>query len=54
MDVSFYVRAAMAVIDREIELPTGYSMVWSGQFAYMENGLKRSSSGPGHLRGSQT
>jgi Cu(I)/Ag(I) efflux system membrane protein CusA/SilA len=36
VDVGSYVRAAMAVIDREIELPAGYSMVWSGQFEYME------------------
>ena len=36
VDVGTYVRRAMEVVDRGVELPQGYSMVWSGQFEYME------------------
>jgi Cu(I)/Ag(I) efflux system membrane protein CusA/SilA len=36
VDVGSYVKEAMAVVERDIALPTGYSMVWSGQFEYME------------------
>jgi Cu(I)/Ag(I) efflux system membrane protein CusA/SilA len=31
---------AKQVVDREVDLPTGYSMVWSGQFEYMEKARK--------------
>jgi len=40
VDVGSYVKQAMAVVDREIDLPTGYSMVWSGQYEYMEKARK--------------
>ena len=40
VDVGSYVKRAMAVVDREIELPNGYSIVWSGQFEYMERARK--------------
>ena len=36
VDVGSYVRQAMAIVDRGVELPQGYSIVWSGQFEYME------------------
>ena len=36
VDVGSYVQQAMAVVKRDITLPAGYSMVWSGQFEYME------------------
>ena len=36
VDVGSYVRQAMAIVDRGVELPQGYSLVWSGQFEYME------------------
>lgn len=36
VDVGSYVKTAKAVVDREIDLPTGYSIVWSGQYEYME------------------
>ncbi|CAI8048632.1 Cation efflux system protein CusA [Geodia barretti] len=36
IDVGSYVRRAMAIVDRGVELPQGYSIVWSGQFEYME------------------
>ncbi|MFC1886072.1 efflux RND transporter permease subunit [Thermodesulfobacteriota bacterium] len=40
VDVGTYVKQAMAVVDREIDLPTGYSIVWSGQYEYMEKARK--------------
>ena len=36
VDVGSYVKAAQEVINREIRLPPGYSIVWSGQYEYME------------------
>jgi Cu(I)/Ag(I) efflux system membrane protein CusA/SilA len=40
VDVGTYVNRARKIIDQEIELPPGYSMVWSGQFEYMERARK--------------
>ena len=40
VDVGSYVKQAKAVVDREIDLPTGYSIVWSGQYEYMEKARK--------------
>jgi len=40
IDVGTYVRMAKRVVDREMTLPTGYSLVWSGQFEYMEKARK--------------
>ncbi|MFH2218459.1 MAG: efflux RND transporter permease subunit [Pseudomonadota bacterium] len=36
IDVGSYVKQARAVVEREVALPAGYSIVWSGQFEYME------------------
>ena len=36
VDVGSYVRQAMDIVDRGVEVPQGYSIVWSGQFEYME------------------
>ncbi len=36
MDVGSYVKMARQTIDHEIKLPPGYSIVWSGQYEYME------------------
>ncbi|MDM8522854.1 efflux RND transporter permease subunit [Desulfococcaceae bacterium HSG8] len=36
VDIGSYVKQAKVVVDREIDLPTGYSVVWSGQYEYME------------------
>ncbi|KPJ97554.1 MAG: cation transporter, partial [Nitrospira bacterium SG8_35_4] len=36
IDVASYVREAKKVIEREVSLPDGYSLVWSGQYEYME------------------
>ncbi len=41
VDVGSYVRNAKKVIDENIDLPDGYSIVWSGQFEYMERARKR-------------
>jgi Cu(I)/Ag(I) efflux system membrane protein CusA/SilA len=40
VDVGSYVKRAKAVVDQEIDLPTGYSIVWSGQYEYMEKARK--------------
>ena len=40
-DVGGYVRAAQAVVEREVPMPDGVSMVWSGQFEYMERANER-------------
>ncbi len=35
LDVGNYVEQAMEVVDRELDLPAGYSLDWSGQYEYM-------------------
>jgi len=40
VDVGTYVKKAIGIIDREIKLPPGYSIVWSGQYEYMERARK--------------
>ncbi len=40
-DIGSYVTEAKQVIAERIELPTGYSLGWSGQFEYMERAGKR-------------
>ncbi|WP_260292790.1 efflux RND transporter permease subunit [Sedimenticola hydrogenitrophicus] len=35
VDVGSYVQKAMAVVDDQLKLPAGYSVVWSGQYEYM-------------------
>jgi Cu(I)/Ag(I) efflux system membrane protein CusA/SilA len=37
IDVGTYVAEARQMMSRELSLPTGYSLVWSGQFEYIEN-----------------
>ncbi|MCG8617491.1 MAG: efflux RND transporter permease subunit, partial [Desulfobacterales bacterium] len=41
VDVGSYVKRARQVIDANVDLPDGYSIVWSGQFEYMERARKR-------------
>ncbi len=36
VDVGSYVKLAKKTIDHEIKLPPGYSLVWSGQYEYMQ------------------
>ncbi len=41
VDVGSYVEAARATVANELELPPGYSLVWSGQYEYMERAKAR-------------
>lgn len=41
IDVGTYVKNAKKVIDESVEFPEGYSLVWSGQYEYMERAQKR-------------
>jgi len=41
IDVGSYVKAAQAAVGEQVQLPPGYSIVWSGQFEYMESARKR-------------
>lgn len=40
VDVGTYVKKTREIIDREIKLPPGYSIIWSGQYEYMERARK--------------
>ncbi|SHI51473.1 Cu(I)/Ag(I) efflux system membrane protein CusA/SilA [Malonomonas rubra DSM 5091] len=41
IDVGTYVKWAQELVGEQIKLPPGYSIVWSGQFEYMESAKKR-------------
>ncbi len=41
VDVGTYVKAAQAAVASQIDLPTGYSLLWSGQYEYMMRAQKR-------------
>jgi Cu(I)/Ag(I) efflux system membrane protein CusA/SilA len=41
IDVASYVQEAKLVVEKNISLPEGYSLVWSGQYEYMERANKR-------------
>lgn len=41
IDVGTYVSRAKKVLEEEIRIPAGYSIVWSGQYEYMERANKR-------------
>jgi Cu(I)/Ag(I) efflux system membrane protein CusA/SilA len=41
VDVGSYVEHARAVVARQLQLPPGYSLVWSGQYEYMERAKAR-------------
>jgi len=41
IDVGTYVKRAQIAIKEELKLPEGYSIVWSGQYEYMERAAKR-------------
>ncbi len=36
VDVGSYVTHAQTVLDKELKLPTGYSITWAGQYEYMQ------------------
>jgi Cu(I)/Ag(I) efflux system membrane protein CusA/SilA len=40
-DIGGYVRDAQRTVERMVSLPQGYSIVWSGQFEYMERARER-------------
>ncbi len=41
IDVGTYVKAAQKTVEEKIDLPPGYSLVWSGQYEYMIRAQKR-------------
>jgi len=41
IDVGTYVRAVKKVVDEKVKFPAGYSIVWSGQYEYMERAAER-------------
>ena len=41
IDVGTYVKKAQQIVREKIQLPPGYSMVWSGQYEYMVRAQKR-------------
>jgi copper/silver efflux system protein len=40
-DIGGFVAEAQRVVDREVRLPPGYTLVWSGQYEYMERAKAR-------------
>ena len=40
-DIGGYVAAAKKQVENTVKIPTGYSLVWSGQFEYMERAAAR-------------
>jgi Cu(I)/Ag(I) efflux system membrane protein CusA/SilA len=41
IDVGSYVKMAKKVVDTTVEFPAGYSIVWSGQYEYMQRAQER-------------
>jgi Cu(I)/Ag(I) efflux system membrane protein CusA/SilA len=41
VDVGSYVKAAMRAVDSAVKFPSGYSIVWSGQYEYMQRAERR-------------
>jgi len=41
IDVGSYVANAKPVLERELELPAGYTLAWSGQYEYMQRAAAR-------------
>jgi Cu(I)/Ag(I) efflux system membrane protein CusA/SilA len=40
-DVGSYVRDAQEAVDRELSLPAGYTLVWSGQYEFMQRVVEK-------------
>ncbi|MBW2220749.1 MAG: efflux RND transporter permease subunit, partial [Deltaproteobacteria bacterium] len=40
VDVGSYVKKAKEIVDQQVDFPAGYSIVWSGQYEYMEKARK--------------
>ena len=41
IDVGTYVQNAQKIISEKVKLPQGYSLIWSGQYEYMERAAKK-------------
>jgi len=41
IDVGTYVKDAQKIIAEKVKLPQGYSLIWSGQYEYMERAAKK-------------
>ncbi len=41
IDIGTYVKNARKIVENEIDLPEGYSLVWSGQYEYMQAANER-------------
>ncbi|MEX1109010.1 MAG: CusA/CzcA family heavy metal efflux RND transporter [Dongiaceae bacterium] len=41
VDIGSYVEEAQRMVTENVEIPTGYSLVWSGQFEYLERAKAR-------------
>lgn len=41
IDVGTYVKNAKAALDKNLKLPAGYTLIWSGQYEYMERAKAR-------------
>jgi Cu(I)/Ag(I) efflux system membrane protein CusA/SilA len=41
IDIGSYVKNAQKIVSEKVTLPTGYSIIWSGEFEYMEHMKKR-------------
>jgi len=41
IDVGTYIENAKRIINQQIDLPPGYSLIWSGQYEYMERASKK-------------
>jgi Cu(I)/Ag(I) efflux system membrane protein CusA/SilA len=40
-DIGGYVAKAKEIVDSQVDIPAGYTLVWSGQFEYMERAAER-------------
>ena len=40
-DIGSYVKSAMQVVDRDVRLPAGYTILWSGQYEFMQRADQR-------------
>jgi Cu(I)/Ag(I) efflux system membrane protein CusA/SilA len=41
IDVGTYVKRAQRVVAEEVDIPTGYNVIWSGQYEYMQAAAQR-------------
>ena len=41
VDVGTYIKNAQATLSKQLKLPAGYSLIWSGQYEYMQRAKDR-------------